>query len=37
MDRLEQYEAAKKALQNKGLPPEQYEQELKKLAKKFKI
>lgn len=37
MGRLEQYEAAKKDLQKKGLSPKQYEQELKKLMKKFKI
>ena len=37
MGRLEQYEAEKKAMQKKGLSPKQYEQELKKLVKKFKI
>lgn len=34
---LEQYEVAKRALGAKNLTPKEYEAEIKKLVKKFKI
>ncbi len=34
---LEQYEVAKSALRAKNLTPKEYEAEIKKLVKKFKI
>lgn len=37
INKIAQYEAAKRELQRKGLSPEQYEKKLRELAKKLKI
>ena len=37
MNKYQQYEAAKRALQSKGLTEREYEQELRKLARRLRL
>ena len=37
MNKYKQYEIEKAALRNKGLTPKEYEQAIKKIARKLKI